>query len=941
MLRQDAFVLCFAPTAGLCVPVRLSDFSTLLPLSFPTTTEHMTLVEHFDGHGILLVSSDGVVSLASVILSDEAVSVGDPRVISDEFKDTGCEGAISDGTYVALWTDTGLHVWDLTSGAVTRRVHVNTAEQIRGVRFCSSRMISVLFEGSVAMYETDNASRLVLRSVYDAEGTEFVAPVGASLPEVRVLLSARSGDRPRRLEVTGISVFDDDSPRQGPPHRRKPTTMLGRTVFAVEAPKDEPGPVHVTATKLLDDTSLLVGDSCGGVSSLSLGRSGRWELQHIAANCLEGAVLGLWVHADVVFVATAAGHFAAFTHELTDPRTAFISYSAVCGLAHIDEMGREGSEFANTFLCLAQCGDVYFFKVAPTTLDQVAVFETPSGPARDLWLDGERLLVAYDGEIAVERDFKEGYVQKDMTAAAAYVAAASTPTWIQVSFITDRPVGVSVGGVSAAQISLRKLGEEAADFRRSSKQALPLARLLLCRALAGSNLPQATLADLREHLGIKPSKRGGLIADCLSSTTLGSLAPSLAFTLSQRTTSSRLLILTILLRAFLNDAPSERHASQAIVALTMLPETVGPTFKSPSLDVFAEFWLDQSHEIREAARMLFGASLSRLSDRQVRSLGEKWQSSLPASTPCRATASQQAHALLVVGLVTAERYKLLSSSLLKDLATSVETSLSADSSPTLQAVAVELCCRSFSILQHFIDAMSVMRTLFGLATGRDARTSNELRTMAKHAVLQVASVNTPLFMTTLSYDLVSASEASHRIATMKLVAFMVRKKPRILHTSLPRLAEAVVKSLDPTHKVLRDATQSAATVILHELVKTYPSIAFHGKTQRLAVGTPEGAVIVYDVKTATRLYVLGGHKRAVTACSFSPDGHRLVSVSLEEGRAEVWKVGAGVLGYLTPGAPPRQGGLASLIGGSNTGPTTPFKTFPFNVGEEGELHLSD
>jgi hypothetical protein len=108
----------------------------------------------------------------------------------------------------------------------------------------------------------------------------------------------------------------------------------------------------------------------------------------------------------------------------------------------------------------------------------------------------------------------------------------------------------------------------------------------------------------------------------------------------------------------------------------------------------------------------------------------------------------------------------------------------------------------------------------------------------------------------------------------------------------------------------------------------YPSIDFHGKSQRLAVGTHEGAAIIYDLKTATRLYVLEGHKRAVTALSWSPDGHRLVSVSLEESKVVVWKVGLGILSLLMPGAPPRQGSGGALGG-------TPFKTFEFHVGDEG------
>ena len=86
---------------------------------------------------------------------------------------------------------------------------------------------------------------------------------------------------------------------------------------------------------------------------------------------------------------------------------------------------------------------------------------------------------------------------------------------------------------------------------------------------------------------------------------------------------------------------------------------------------------------------------------------------------------------------------------------------------------------------------------------------------------------------------------------------------------------------------------------------------------------------MYDLKTATRLYVLEGHKKRTTACSFSPDGRRLVTVSLEESTVLVWKVGASFTSFFMPGAPPRQGHAGS----------EPFKTLNFNVGEEGERRL--
>lgn len=99
-------------------------------------------------------------------------------------------------------------------------------------------------------------------------------------------------------------------------------------------------------------------------------------------------------------------------------------------------------------------------------------------------------------------------------------------------------------------------------------------------------------------------------------------------------------------------------------------------------------------------------------------------------------------------------------------------------------------------------------------------------------------------------------------------------------------------------------------------------------TQRLAVGTNEGAVIMYDLKTAIRLYVLEGHKKPITALSFSPDGRRLVTMSLKESVVLAWKVGSSFASFFNPGAPPRQG-----HGGSQ-----PFKTLNFNIGAEGEVH---
>lgn len=107
---------------------------------------------------------------------------------------------------------------------------------------------------------------------------------------------------------------------------------------------------------------------------------------------------------------------------------------------------------------------------------------------------------------------------------------------------------------------------------------------------------------------------------------------------------------------------------------------------------------------------------------------------------------------------------------------------------------------------------------------------------------------------------------------------------------------------------------------------SFTTIDFHSGTQKLAVGTHEGAVIMYDLKSASRLYVLEAHKGPVSAVAFSPDGRRLVTVSLVDHTVTVWKVGSSLSGFFNVGGPPRQGGK----------PGEPYKRIPFvrpNAGE--------
>lgn len=84
---------------------------------------------------------------------------------------------------------------------------------------------------------------------------------------------------------------------------------------------------------------------------------------------------------------------------------------------------------------------------------------------------------------------------------------------------------------------------------------------------------------------------------------------------------------------------------------------------------------------------------------------------------------------------------------------------------------------------------------------------------------------------------------------------------------------------------------------------------------------------MYDLKTASRLYILEPHKHPISAVNFSPDGRRLITVCLEEGGLTVWKIGSSLSGFFNVGGPPRQGGK----------PGEPFKRIEFARADNGEF----
>ena len=153
-------------------------------------------------------------------------------------------------------------------------------------------------------------------------------------------------------------------------------------------------------------------------------------------------------------------------------------------------------------------------------------------------------------------------------------------------------------------------------------------------------------------------------------------------------------------------------------------------------------------------------------------------------------------ALLLCGFIAARQHSLLSTRLAFSSSPTVRvilticSSLSAlnvisksvmiylhENDMSCKALAIDLCSRGFSIWQHYVDSMEMLRSLFSHATNTKKETisAQNVAPQARQAVLHVVTTDTGIFMTTLSLDILHPHSLEHRKSVMQLVAFLIRK----------------------------------------------------------------------------------------------------------------------------------------------------------------------
>ena len=108
---------------------------------------------------------------------------------------------------------------------------------------------------------------------------------------------------------------------------------------------------------------------------------------------------------------------------------------------------------------------------------------------------------------------------------------------------------------------------------------------------------------------------------------------------------------------------------------------------------------------------------------------------------------------------------------------------------------------------------------------------------------------------------------------------------------LPTVTNQIMKLLSPANKELKSICMENSKKVLSCLIINYPMIAFHQNTQKLAVGSVDGKIFIYDMSSGSIWKNLAAHNTQVSALIFDSTGNSIISYSAQEHILKCWRIG--------------------------------------------------
>lgn len=167
-----------------------------------------------------------------------------------------------------------------------------------------------------------------------------------------------------------------------------------------------------------------------------------------------------------------------------------------------------------------------------------------------------------------------------------------------------------------------------------------------------------------------------------------------------------------------------------------------------------------------------------------------------------------------------------------------------------------------------------------------------LKLVAAKTLLEIGVSFTDDFLQLIQYHATTLRPShEHQRNVLETLRYFINGYGENLEKHLIQIVQILLRCLDPNELALRKNSHKYISVILSNMVKMFPMVAFHYDTQRLAVGTHDGPIGIYDVRTSAKWKILEGHTKNVTCVAFDTKGNWLASYSAIDLTLKLWKVG--------------------------------------------------
>ncbi|XP_062984289.1 WD repeat-containing protein 7 isoform X1 [Elgaria multicarinata webbii] len=237
---------------------------------------------------------------------------------------------------------------------------------------------------------------------------------------------------------------------------------------------------------------------------------------------------------------------------------------------------------------------------------------------------------------------------------------------------------------------------------------------------------------------------------------------------------------------------------------------------------------------------------------------------------------------------------------------------------TIRRTAIDLIGRGFTVWEPYMDVSAVLMGLLELCADAEKQLSNitmglplspaaDSARSARHALSLIATARPPAFITTIAKEvhrhtaLQANTQSQQNIHTttlarakgeiLRVIEILIEKMPTDVVDLLVEVMDIIMYCLEGS-LVKKKGLQECFPAICR-----FYMVSYYERSHRIAVGSRHGSVALYDIRTG-KCQTIHGHKGAITAVAFAPDGRYLATYSNKDSHISFWQMNTSLLGSI-------------------------------------------